>query len=279
MYTSLFPPCDASKKSSRNCISQSSQVCRDKLNDRAGLQALLFFRRVKNMLAGLKKAKRVFLIGVLLLVAAGGVVGAQFFRRSFPKDSQRISGNASARRGISEQSAAMPEKENGGAWNRGGIVGNRELAEALKAIQAAEATRPPAIPDDATQEEIYRNPYVRHIRAALNSYLAGKMEGLSGVVLSGMIERCTLQKADADYYRNKFVVLSAENNAFGGASVYLAFQGKPDAIFWAWVYQLGGDDEEGAEYELRSFCKKPLRSDKRLMNELRAILESARYTL
>ncbi|RME56303.1 hypothetical protein D6779_10805 [Candidatus Parcubacteria bacterium] len=229
------------------------------------------------MLTG--KVRGIFLVGILLIIAATGAVGVQFFNRVSHETFEGASHNAVAHKDVGEQSTGISSKEeNKGEFAVEDVLNDRELVETLKAIRATEATRPPAIPDDTTEEEIYRNPYVRHIRAALNSYLAGKMEGLSGAVLSDMIKICALQRSDADYYRNKFVVLSAENNAFGGAAVYLAFRGKPDAIFWAWVYNIGGDDEKSAEYELRSFCKKPL-SDKRLMNELHAILKSARYTL
>jgi hypothetical protein len=83
---------------------------------------------------------------------------------------------------------------------------------------------------------VYKNPDVRHLRIAFDAYLknSGERNG----------ERQILQKWDKDYFKSKFIVLSRENNTFGGTLITILFQDRPDKIFVAWVYP------EGAEKKL-----------------------------
>ena len=95
-----------------------------------------------------------------------------------------------------------------------------------------------------TQEEIkryastYRDPYVRHIRKAINNCLKKKYE---------WDDNCKAIRAiDQDYLKNKFIVWSYEHHFVGGRSISLISQKKPDKIFTIWVYRGAGN------YELRT---------------------------
>ncbi len=95
-----------------------------------------------------------------------------------------------------------------------------------------------------TQEEmkkyasVYRDPYVRHVRKAINNCHKKKYEG---------DDDCEAIKAiDQEYLKNKFIVLSCNQSLMGGRSISLISQKKPDKIFKVWVYR--GDDD----YQLRT---------------------------
>src|SRR3972149_2604129 len=58
---------------------------------------------------------------------------------------------------------------------------------------------------------VYRNPYVQHLRKALNVYLSGQAEGIEGSAVGGYREGKTipgLASFDKSYYRSPFVVFS-----------------------------------------------------------------------
>lgn len=109
-----------------------------------------------------------------------------------------------------------------------------------------------------TDEEIYNNPFVRHIRIALNGYLDGSNKGIEDdSVINGMGEdtnnlNCGLSKFDKSYYKSKFIIWNSEPNKYGGMATDIVFIDKPDTIFWAWVYQY---HNEGSDYILRGFCE------------------------
>jgi hypothetical protein len=85
----------------------------------------------------------------------------------------------------------------------------------------------------------YKDPYVLHIRKAINSFLSGKLIGRDSYK--------DLKAVDQEYLKNKFIVLSVENSLMGGRDISLISQKKSDKIFWAWVYKTEGG------YELRAF--------------------------
>ena len=95
-----------------------------------------------------------------------------------------------------------------------------------------------------TQEEmkryasIYRDPYVRHIRRAINNCLRKKYEGYDNWK--------AIRAIDQEYLKNKFIVYSYEQHFLGGRSISLISQKKPDKIFSVWVYRGGEGD-----YQLR----------------------------
>lgn len=120
-------------------------------------------------------------------------------------------------------------------------------------------------PLTATEEELKQyketltNPYVVHVRTALNGYLDGSNEGMwnpdltinkheEGEYISG------LAAFDKSYYRSKFVVLAVKDFVGGGKEINIIFQDKPDTLFSAWVYSPGGGASN--HYDLRKFWQK-----------------------
>lgn len=107
-----------------------------------------------------------------------------------------------------------------------------------------------------SDEQIYKNPFVTHIRVALDSYLKGTNQGMDfpEVVINAHNENrvpgCGLSKFSKDYYQGKFIVLDSDTNELGGRQTDIVFIDKPDKIFWTWVYPLGD-----GSYSLRGFCE------------------------
>lgn len=100
---------------------------------------------------------------------------------------------------------------------------------------------------------VYKNPFVLYLREVLNAYLAND---ISRVDISTKAVKENRQEGiihgldafDKGYYGSKFVVVSFNKNLAGGADIFIAFQDKPDKIFYAWVYPL-----TYGNYELREF--------------------------
>jgi|SRR3989344_18266 len=128
-----------------------------------------------------------------------------------------------------------------------------ETSKIAEVIRKLEAEEPPRITGNETEEEIRNNPYIKHIRTALNGYLDGSNTGAEEVVALGedISSGCGLSDSDRAYYESKFLLYGATDNDYGGVQAYIVFVDKPDTIFGAWVYRLGGD----GEYSLRGFCK------------------------
>ena len=78
---------------------------------------------------------------------------------------------------------------------------------------------------------IYTNDDVRYLRELFGAYLR-KETGTKD-------EFNLLKKWGSDYYRSKFVVLSRDENTFGGTFITIIFQDRPDKVFVAWVYPEG----------------------------------------
>lgn len=100
---------------------------------------------------------------------------------------------------------------------------------------------------------VYKDPYVLHLRKALNGYLNGTNEGMEipiAVIESQVIDgkQYGLSAFDKSYYKSKFVVLYLDNTDMGGKVIDILFQDKPDKIFRAWVYKLAD-----GRYDLRGF--------------------------
>ena len=78
---------------------------------------------------------------------------------------------------------------------------------------------------------VYKNPDVRYLRTLFDTYLGNE---------KGRDDEFMILKAwSSDYYRSRFVVLSRDQNPFGGTLITLIFPEKPDKIFIAWVYPDG----------------------------------------
>jgi len=122
----------------------------------------------------------------------------------------------------------------------------------------------PIEPIQFTQEQLqgyyksYQDPYVIHIRKALNGYLSGTNYGMDDPKSTingdpsfnkdGLLTG--LKNFSNDYYKSKFIVYSINSSIAGGYFIRIEFQDKPDKIFLAWVYKLG----TGA-YDLREFAQ------------------------
>ena len=104
--------------------------------------------------------------------------------------------------------------------------------------------------------ETYEDPYVKHVRVALNGYLDGTMKGIDSiddVVKAKTNADRSVSGLDAyskDYYKSKFVVLLSSPSVAGGKEINIIFQDKPDKIFWTWVYA-----KESNVYDLRGFSE------------------------
>ena len=130
-------------------------------------------------------------------------------------------------------------------------------------------------PVEFTQDQLteyyktYEDPYVKHIRTALNSYLDGTMKGINPigkVVKSGTNANGKLEGLDSfskDYYKSKFVVLMAQPSVAGGKEINIIFQDKPDKIFWTWVYAI-----QPNVYVLRGFAENTAITGQKLQNLL-----------
>jgi hypothetical protein len=79
--------------------------------------------------------------------------------------------------------------------------------------------------------QVYKNADVRYLRIVFNNYLNG-----SGI---SQQERQLLDKWDKRYFRSKFIVMSRDDNTFGGTLITILFQDRPDEVFVAWVYPEG----------------------------------------
>lgn len=98
----------------------------------------------------------------------------------------------------------------------------------------------------------YKDPFVIHVRTALDNYLAGSKDGLGALVESGIgLDDVVdgLDNFDKNYYKSEFMIYWVENEAIGGGKeITIIFKDMPDKLFTAWVY-----DFYGGSYELRSF--------------------------
>jgi len=160
-------------------------------------------------------------------------------------------------------------------------IGNVDVGKLAEAIKKAEAQQPPAIGASPTDEEIYDNSYIKHIRIALNGYLDGSNQGMDDPenVINGSdgLPDCGLNKFDKSYYKSKFVVFHVNPNDYGGVQANIVFINKPDTIFWAWVYGLRG----GEEYTLRGFCKNGPTDTTReeFSKAIKEVIESSKFSL
>jgi len=121
--------------------------------------------------------------------------------------------------------------------------------------------------------EVYENPYVLHIRKALNGYLEGTNEGMElpeTVIEAHEYEGTSagLDSFSKDYYKSKFIVYAINDSITGGKMVNIIFQDKPDKLFNVWVYKLAGDT-----YDLRGFWQNE-NFDEEKMNEIQKLYEN-----
>ena len=108
-------------------------------------------------------------------------------------------------------------------------------------------------------------------------WMAGNIGAEEVIALeeSSKSDKCGLGIVDKSYYESKFLLYGAADNDYGGVQAYIVFIDKPDTIFWAWVYRLGGD----GEYSLRGFCKTgpPDESKKEFTETMKSIIERGEF--
>jgi hypothetical protein len=108
-------------------------------------------------------------------------------------------------------------------------------------IQESPSSKVPAGEAKFTPEQleqyslVYKNSDVQYLRTLFDTYLKN-----SGGTEE---ERQQLQKWNKDYFRSKFMVMSRENNMFGGTLITILFQDRPDKVFVAWIYPDGSNKE------------------------------------
>jgi hypothetical protein len=99
---------------------------------------------------------------------------------------------------------------------------------------------------------VYKNSDVRYLRTLFDAYLnnSGGTEK----------EHEALHKWNKDYFRSKFIVLSREDNTFGGTVITILFQDRSDKVFVAWVYPEGGDKKLALRrFEVGDFSDEDIR--------------------
>ena len=125
----------------------------------------------------------------------------------------------------------------------------------------AQDTKTSRIPDGEaqfTQQQleqyylVYKNPDVRYLRTLFDAYL-NKSGGTEE-------EHQQLNKWNKDYFRSKFMVMSRENNTFGGTLITILFQDRPDKVFVAWVYPEGSNKQLTLrKFDLRDFSDEDIK--------------------
>ena len=135
-------------------------------------------------------------------------------------------------------------------------------------------------PLEFTEEQLesyyssYSNPYVVHVRKALDGYLDGSNFGMDSpesviepdIEMEGAVYG--LASFDNEYYMSKFMVYAINNSIVGGKEISIIFQDKPDKLFTAWVYEF-----EGEGYDLRGFWQN-LSYDEEKMVEIQQLYKN-----
>ncbi len=114
--------------------------------------------------------------------------------------------------------------------------------------------------DEAEYLAVYDDPFVKHLRTALDGYLSGTNEGMlapgttaSATSVDGELT-AGLDSFSKAYYRSKFVVVALNPFVMGGKEIGIIFQDRPDKVFSAWVY---GPLKTGG-YDLKLFWEQPI---------------------
>ena len=104
------------------------------------------------------------------------------------------------------------------------------------------------------KESTIKDPYLQHLRVALDGYIAGTNNGIklpefvvkSGKTIENQI--LGLSSFDKSYYRSEFTVIKIEDGPSYGKILTIFFENKPDKIFECWIYK-----DENGYYDLRGF--------------------------
>lgn len=99
---------------------------------------------------------------------------------------------------------------------------------------------------------VYKNPDVRYLRTLFDSCLENS---------GGTQQECQqLSKWNKYYFRSKFMVMSREDNTFGGTFITILFQDRADKVFVAWVYPEGSNKKLALRrFDLGDFSAEDIR--------------------
>ena len=130
--------------------------------------------------------------------------------------------------------------------------------------------------------KVYDNPFVKHIRVALDGYLEGTNKGVDDpetAITTSEVNgaKAGLASFDKSYYRSKFIVYSINDNIAGGKEINIIFQDKPDKIFWVWIYQIAN-----SKYDLRGFAENNKFSSEeidRIVLEYKTLIEDREHSI
>lgn len=136
-----------------------------------------------------------------------------------------------------------------------GVIGNRHSQNEDKSANSpgpapsteSETTEQPPPADLKRYYAVYKNNNVRYLRSLFNDYLAAGSETINAQNTQSTVnsacdrdgEFAVLNQWDKAYYKSKFVVLAINKGTFGGNTITILFQDKPDKIFDAWIFPCG----------------------------------------
>ena len=118
----------------------------------------------------------------------------------------------------------------------------------------------------------YEDPFVRHVRTALNGYLNGSNEGIENagfVKKAPLTDRASGLDAFKEYLkRSKFIVVWLEPALMGGRIVSITAQDNPTKVLDCWVYKLadGSYDFRGI-WENRFFDEERMKVMREMFKE------------
>lgn len=117
--------------------------------------------------------------------------------------------------------------------------------------------RPQNIVGNSVSDEAFRS----HLHLAFNSYSNGPTDGIEEDAITGEFTKntgmeCGLDNFDKSIFESNYSIQKIESSKYGGKIGYLNFTNKPGITFWAWIYNIG--DNDNPEYVLRVFCKEIL---------------------
>lgn len=136
---------------------------------------------------------------------------------------------------------------------------NKEIWNPAGKIYHTKAELCNSLPHKNPPEELikeYRknlqSPFIKHIRKSLNLFLSNTDKSCSerDCFHSRLQAYNDLEKIETEYLKSKFVILNDDIALFGGESMLILFEDKPDQIFYVWVY-----DFKDGTYDLRGFEK------------------------
>lgn len=156
---------------------------------------------------------------------------------------------------------------------------SKELADLNAKPTPTKTVKTPIVFTQEQLDEYYqttKNPFVLHLRKALNGYLNGTNIGVESpnlVIKEDTVKGSPtgLDSFDKSYYKSKFIVYSIDDSVAGGKEIRIIFQDKPDKMFIGWVYKLAT-----GKYDFRGFGQDTTYTEEKMKDiqtEYKTILE------